>query len=225
MRSSDTRSATRRRHNWINQNLQALRKQGELDETTGFPIAVSGGIAHPNRDGYAVIGAALQRPHAPGVRGPLHARQRAGDARTTATASGFSVAVDDDELEPLASGYWHRVRVRRLNDNGTVADLPMSPDGLRDFPYGTASTSVRADRPLLRHHARLRPAVAQRHARLRPDERLAAGEHVRAGAARRSARPTGRRRRACSSRRRGSRSAGSTRTRSRRMTRGARSSG
>ena len=65
-------------HNWINQNLQALRKQGELDETTGFPIAISGGIAHPNRDGYAVIGAALHERHAPRVRRPLHARQRAG---------------------------------------------------------------------------------------------------------------------------------------------------
>ena len=93
--------------NWINQNLQALRTQGELDETDGLPIAVSGGIVHPNRDGYAAIGAALRDRHAPGLHGPLHARQRArhdhaGDRHR------LHRQPQRQHLEPLRSGYWHR---------------------------------------------------------------------------------------------------------------------
>ena len=59
--------------NWINQNLQALRKQGELDETEGLPVAVSGGIGHPNVAGYAAIGAGVSCAHAADRHRPLHA--------------------------------------------------------------------------------------------------------------------------------------------------------
>ncbi len=122
--------------NWINHNLQALRKQGELDETEGLPIAVSGGIAHPNRDGYAAIGAALfSRMLEPFVE--HYTPDSAPATTTTSTATGFAVGVDDSALEPLASGYWHRIRVQRLNDNGAVVNLPNAPDGLRELPYET----------------------------------------------------------------------------------------
>ena len=71
--------------------------------------------------------------------------------------------------------------LQRLNDNGTVVNLPNAPDGLRELPYGTNSAAYCADRPVLRRRARLRSAVAQRAPRLQPDDRLAAGQHVRAG--------------------------------------------
>ena len=75
--------------NWINQNLQALRKQGELDETEGLPIAVSGGIAHPNRDGYAVIGAALHERMRE-VFMDHYTPDSAPATTTNATATGFT---------------------------------------------------------------------------------------------------------------------------------------
>ena len=144
--------------NWINQNLQALRKQGELDETEGLPLAVSGGIAHPNREGYAVIGTALRDRMRP-VFMDYYTPDSAPVTTTNATASGFSVALNDSALEPLSSGYWHRVRVQRLNDNGTIANQE-----LRDLPYGTASSTfaltgrffviARACGPLSRNGAR-----------------------------------------------------------------------
>ncbi len=56
---------------------------------------------------------------------------------TNATASGFTVAVNDGALEPLTSGYWHRLRLQRVNDNGAVVNLPNAPDGLRELAYGT----------------------------------------------------------------------------------------
>jgi hypothetical protein len=118
--------------NWINQNLQALRKQGELDETEGLPLAVSGGIAHPNREGYAVIGSALRDRMRP-VFMDYYTPDSAPATTTSATAAGFSVSMSDAANEPLSSGYWHRVRVQRLSDNGIQE--------LRDLPYGTASTS------------------------------------------------------------------------------------
>jgi hypothetical protein len=121
--------------NWINQNLQALRKQGELDETEGLPLAVSGGIAHPNREGYAVIGTALRDRMRP-VFMDYYTPDSAPATTTSANAAGFSVSMNDSASEPLSSGYWHRVRVRRLNDNGTIGDVT-----LRDLPYGTNSTS------------------------------------------------------------------------------------
>ncbi len=126
--------------NWINQNLQALRKQGELDETEGLPIAVSGGIAHPNRDGYAVIGAALHEEMRD-VFVDRYTPDSAPVTTTSANAAGFSVSMNDAALEPLTSGYWHRLRLQRLNDNGTVVNLPNAPDGLRELPYGTNSAA------------------------------------------------------------------------------------
>ncbi|HEX6024039.1 MAG TPA: hypothetical protein VFZ00_18760 [Solirubrobacter sp.] len=141
--------------NWINQNLQALRKQGELDETEGLPLAVSGGIAHPNREGYAVIGAALRDRMRP-VFMDHYTPDSAPATTTSANAAGFSVSFNDSALEPLSSGYWHRVRVQRLTDNGLQE--------LRDLPYGTASTAfaltgrffvvARACGPLSRNGAR-----------------------------------------------------------------------
>jgi hypothetical protein len=55
---------------------------------------------------------------------------------TSANAAGFSVTMNDSANEPLSSGYWHRISVLRLNDNGTIANQE-----LRDLPYGTANRS------------------------------------------------------------------------------------
>lgn len=126
--------------NWINTNLQALRKQGELDETIGLPIAVSGGIVHPNRDGFAAVGAELLARMRP-IFVDRYTPDSAPATTPTALATGFSVRVDDAQLAPLASGYWHRIRVRQLNADGTVVNLPAAPDGLRELPYGTTNAN------------------------------------------------------------------------------------
>ena len=128
--------------NWINQNLQALRKQGELDETEGLPIAVSGGIAHPNRDGYAVIGARAARPDARRVHGPLHARQRARDdhERDGGRVHG---GLNDAALEPLSVGLLAPAPAAAPQRQRHVVNLPNAPDGLRDLPYGTSKPRIR----------------------------------------------------------------------------------
>jgi hypothetical protein len=148
--------------NWINQNLQALRKQGELDETLGLPIAVSGGIGHPNVAGYAAIGAGVYARMRPFVV-DRYTPDAAPITNTTARATGFTVSVGDGNLPALRGGYWHRVKLRQLNADGTVANVG-GADGLRDLPYGTTSieyartgrylVTTRACGPLSRNGAR-----------------------------------------------------------------------
>ena len=188
-----------------------------------MPLAVSGGIAHPNRDGYAVIGAALRDRMRAGVHGPLHARQRAGDDHERdglrvlggAERSGAGAA----ELRLLASG------PRAAPQRQRHVNLPNQPTSARPA-LRDGEHDVRADRPVLRDRARVRAAVAQRRrAGCSPTtSSLPVSTFVPAQAGGPDRRRQGAEG-ACSSRRPASRSAGSTRTRSRRTTRGARSSG
>lgn len=71
---------------------------------------------------------------APGLTTPLRFSRRSGPA------AGFRATVSDANMTPLRSGYWHRVKVRQLNDDGTTTDVT-GADGLRDLGYGTTSTS------------------------------------------------------------------------------------
>ena len=148
--------------NWINQNLQALRKQGELDETEGLPVAVSGGIGHPNVAGYAAIGAGVYARMRPIVV-DRYTPDAAPVTTTTSRATGFTVAVGDANLPALRGGYWHRIKLRQVNADGTVANVT-GADALRDLPYGTTSidyprtgrylVTARACGPLSRNGAR-----------------------------------------------------------------------
>ena len=123
--------------NWIQQNLQALRIQGELDETEGtLPIAVSGGIAHPNRDGYEAIGTALAFRMRPFVV-DRYTPDSAPGVTTISNASSFRVDLGDVNLPALRSGYWHRIKLRQLTNSG-ITDV-QGNDGLRDLGYGTSS--------------------------------------------------------------------------------------
>ena len=82
---------------------------------------------------------------------------------TTARASGFTVGVGDANLPSLRGGYWHRIKLRQLNADGTVSNVA-GTDGLRDIPYGTTSVDYprtgrylvtsRACGPLSRNGAR-----------------------------------------------------------------------
>jgi hypothetical protein len=121
--------------NWINQNLQALRRQGELDETEGVPIAVSGGIAHPNRSGFAAIGGALAADMRPYVV-DRYTPNSAPVTTTTSRATGFRVDLSDANLTTLRSGYWHRIRLRQLNSSRSTTDVE-GADRNRDLAYGT----------------------------------------------------------------------------------------
>ena len=123
--------------NWINTNLQALRKQGELDETENLPIAVSGGIGHPNRSGFAAIGSALYARMRPFIM-DRYTPDAAPRVTTLSSATGFGVTVRDDNLTALRSGYWHRVKLRRLEADGTITNVT-GADGLRELGYGTGS--------------------------------------------------------------------------------------
>jgi hypothetical protein len=123
--------------NWINQNLEGLHQQGELDETDGLPVAVSGGLMHPNVTGYAQIGAGLYARMRPFVI-DRYTPDAAPVTNTTARATGFTVSVGDGNLPALRGGYWHRIRLRQLNADGTVSSVT-GADGLRDLPYGTTS--------------------------------------------------------------------------------------
>ena len=121
--------------NWINQNLQALRRQGELDETEGVPIAVSAGIAHPNRAGFAAMGAALAADMRPVVV-DRYTPNSAPLTTTLSRATGFRVDVSDTNLTPVRSGYWHRIRLRQVNSTKSITDVE-GADRNRDLPYGT----------------------------------------------------------------------------------------
>ena len=123
--------------NWINTNLQALRKQGELDETENLPIAVSGGIGHPNRNGFAAIGSALYARMRPFIM-DRYTPDAAPRVTTLSSATGFGVTVGDDNLTALRSGYWHRVKLRQLNADGTITNVT-GADRLRELGYGTGS--------------------------------------------------------------------------------------
>ena len=123
--------------NWINQNLQALRRQGELDETEGAPIAVSAGIAHPNRAGFAAMGAALAADMRPVVV-DRYTPNAAPLTTTLSRATGFRVDVSDTNLTPVRSGYWHRIRLRQVNSTKSTTDVE-GADRNRDLPYGTLS--------------------------------------------------------------------------------------
>jgi hypothetical protein len=129
--------------NWINTNLQALRKQGELDETnSGFAevalIDVSGGIAHPNRDGFAAMGGALRTSMRP-VLVDFYTPDSAPATQVPALTTGFSVSMTDP-APALASGYWHRIRLRQFNADGTTSNVS-GADNLRDIPYGTQNVN------------------------------------------------------------------------------------
>ncbi len=120
--------------NWINTNQQSLFVEGELNETDGAPIAVGAGIAHPNADGYAAIGASLfarMRPFVVARYTPATSPVTTGAAQS----GKFSVSLSDGNLRQLRSGYWNRVKLRKVQFNGDVMPVP-SPDGLVDLPYG-----------------------------------------------------------------------------------------
>lgn len=125
--------------NWINTNLQSLRKQGELDETENLPIAVSGGIGHPNRSGFAAIGAALYARMRPFIM-DRYTPDAGPRVTTSASATGFGVTARDDNLTTLRSGYWHRVKLRRLEADGTITNVT-GADRLRELGYGSASVN------------------------------------------------------------------------------------
>ena len=121
--------------NWINQNLQALHREGELDETSGVPIAVSAGIAHPNRAGFAAMGASLAADMRPVVV-DRYTPDAAPVTTTLSRATGFRVDVNDTNLTPVRSGYWHRIRLRQVNSTKSTTDVE-GADRNRDLPYGT----------------------------------------------------------------------------------------
>jgi hypothetical protein len=121
---------------WVRTNLDALRTQGELDETTGLPIAVGGSIVHPNPTGYAQIGAAIRARMRPFVV-DRYTPDSAPTTTTLSSATGFTVTLGDANLPTLRSGYWHRVKLRQLNANGTISNiLPLS-----DLGYGTSTAN------------------------------------------------------------------------------------
>jgi hypothetical protein len=123
---------------FVNTNHDSLAKQGELDETRGDPFTnVGGGIAHPNTAGYAVEGAALKTE----MRRAFVKRFTAPSApitHVTSSAMGFDVTLDDSQLP--VTGWWHKLRLRRLNDDGTTSNVAGS-DGLLGLGYGTSSHS------------------------------------------------------------------------------------
>jgi hypothetical protein len=144
-------------NNWINTNLQGLRIEGRLDGLPPF-VNVSAGIVHPNAAGYADMGAKLADAMAPKVV-ERFTPQVAPDTTITSSAAGFGVVFDDSNLPDIVSGYWHKVRVRKINDDGTVSNLSGS-DGNRAFGYTTSAhtysltgrymVTVRACAPLSR---------------------------------------------------------------------------
>lgn len=170
--------------NFIHTNLSSLRIQGELDQTN-IPVLdpfvnVGGSIMHPNRAGYALIGAAVaERMQATILR--RYTPLRPPVLTTSSRSTGFSVSVSDATLPRLRSGYWHRITLRQLDpDQLTVAGMPApprvinvsGPDGLRDIGYGTTVAryartgrylvSARACGPLSRDGSRgCGPATAQ----------------------------------------------------------------
>jgi hypothetical protein len=123
-------------NNFVNTNLQALRREGRLDGLPPF-VNVSAGIVHPNVAGYQDMGSTLFAAMGPAVISRF-TPQVAPDTTITSSAGGFGVTFDDSNLPDLPSGYWHRVHVRKINSDGTVSNLT-DADANRAFPYNTTA--------------------------------------------------------------------------------------
>ncbi len=159
--------------NWVNTHLQSLRAQGELDSTEGLPVpvAVGGGIAHPNREGYRQIGIAL----AGDMRPVVVQRYTAVSAPVTqavARPTGFTIVADDPDRIPSRpiSGYWHRYELRAPAERHRRDRGRRRPGRSARSRVRRVVSHVQPHRPLPRDDADVWAVVARRIARLRTHE-------------------------------------------------------
>ena len=152
-------------NNFVNTNLQALRREGRLDGLPPF-VNVSAGIVHPNVAGYQDMGSTLFAAMAPAVISRF-TPQVAPDTTITSSAGGFGVTFDDSQpARPaqrlLAQGARAQDQQRR---HGVEPDrrrrqsrVPLQHDG----------PPLRSHRPLHGDRALVRSGVTRRLGRVQP---------------------------------------------------------
>ena len=125
---------------WINQNNEALRRQGDLPDTDpccGLDAVlpdVSGGWVHPNARGYQQIGGALYRQLAQQL--VLHVTPRLTPSMSVAnTSAGVAVFVTSEEHSLRTTGYYHAFKLLQVAQDGSLSPVG-GADGFQTVGYG-----------------------------------------------------------------------------------------
>jgi hypothetical protein len=125
---------------WINQNNEALRRQGDLPDTDpccGLDAVlpdISGGWVHPNARGYQQIGGALYRQLAQQL--VLHVTPRLTPSMSVAnTSAGVAVFVTSEEHSLRTTGYYHAFKLLQVAQDGSLSPVG-GADGFQTVGYG-----------------------------------------------------------------------------------------
>jgi hypothetical protein len=125
---------------WINQNNEALRRQGDLPDTDpccGLDAVlpdVSGGWVHPNARGYQQIGGALYRQLAQQL--VLHVTPHLTPSMSVAnTSAGVVVFVTSEEHSLRTTGYYHAFKLLQVAQDGSLSPVS-GADGFQTVGYG-----------------------------------------------------------------------------------------
>lgn len=131
---------------WINQNNEALRRQGDLPDTDpccGLDSVipdVSGGWVHPNARGYQQVGGAIYRQLAQQL--VLRVTPRLTPFFDVIRSPGAMTVfvLSEGEIRVRRSGYYHAFKLLQVGQDGSLSPVG-GADAMRFIEYGAGGTT------------------------------------------------------------------------------------
>jgi hypothetical protein len=131
---------------WINQNDEALRRQGDLPDTDpccGLDSVipdVSGGWVHPNARGYSQVGGALYRQLAQQLVLRVTPRLTPFFDVIRSPSATTVFVLSEGENRVRRSGYYHAFKLLQVGQDGSLSPVG-GADAMRFTEYGAGGTT------------------------------------------------------------------------------------